>query len=238
MSQPGYWSLLSRLLMVGLAVAGHAASSRLVNAQSAPTAEQIIERLKSAPQTAPTPKAGADGTVKAQRHRGISAAPPPGGYAAPPAVSAPAPSSASKEAVDRLLAKPPAALSLGERSELANVAREKPSLDLTIYFDFNSSEIGPKAVPVLVEIGRALSSPALKDARILVAGHTDGKGGDTYNLRLSQRRADAIKRYLIEQFRVEPSRVLAIGYGKEQLLDRAHPFADQNRRVQLVNFGG
>jgi outer membrane protein OmpA-like peptidoglycan-associated protein len=133
---------------------------------------------------------------------------------------------------------PPGNLSQGQRNEVAAIAQARPTIDLTIYFDFDSAEINPKAVPTLVELGKALTSDALKGTRFLLAGHTDAKGSNAYNLKLSQRRADAIRRFLSTQFRVDEQRLLAIGYGEEQLKNRINPEADENRRVQVVNFGG
>ena len=228
--------MLSRCacLMVSLLLAGLWAISAAAQAPSAapPTAEQIIERLKAG-------QAGAPGEGQKRITRGLSApvGKPP---AAPGAVD---PASASTDAVsppkvERYFSEPRRGLSVGERNEVAAIAQARPAIDLTIYFDFNSAEVGPKAVPALVELGRALSSDALKGTRFLLAGHTDAKGGDAYNLKLSQRRAEAIKRYLVDQFRVDEQRLLAIGYGKEQPKNAANPLADENRRVQVVNFGG
>ncbi|MGE0700073.1 MAG: OmpA family protein [Hyphomicrobiaceae bacterium] len=209
-------------------------------AQAPPTAEQIIERLKSGG------AAGAE--APARRTRGLSAPGAAPAYPPPQAVSPAAAGAGTlsvpnatpgpdKAAVDKLFTSP-RGLSAGDRKQVAVIATERPAIDLTIYFDFNSAEIGPKAVPGLVELGRALSSDTLKGTRFLLAGHTDAKGGDAYNLKLSQRRADAIKRYLVGQFGVDERRLLAIGYGKEQPKNTGNPLADENRRVQVVNFGG
>jgi outer membrane protein OmpA-like peptidoglycan-associated protein len=192
-------------------------------AQAPPTAEQIIERLKSGQPAAP--QGAARGIT-----RGLSAP-----AAQPPATAAPP---VAPPTVQRYFVEPRRGLSVGERQEVAAIAQARPAIDLTIYFDYNSAEVGPKAVPALVELGRALSSDALKGTRFLLAGHTDAKGSDTYNLKLSQRRADAIKQFLMTQFRVDEQRLLAIGYGKEQPKNTADPLADENRRVQVVNFGG
>ncbi|MBS0242903.1 MAG: OmpA family protein [Proteobacteria bacterium] len=232
--------MITRVLAFGCALIGLALSQAPASAQAPVKSDQIIERLKeppAPPAAAAPPVAGAAPVLRGAR-RGISPSGPAGAYAPPPSAASPSPSSVDKAAADAILSKPAGSLSNTERNRIADYARARPSLDLTIYFDFNSSEISPKAVPALVELGKALSSDALKDARILVAGHTDGKGGDVYNLHLSQRRADAIKTFLVQQFGIPHGRVLAIGYGKEQLLNRANPFADENRRVQLVNFSG
>jgi len=73
--------------------------------------------------------------------------------------------------------------------------------------------------------------------KFIVAGHTDAKGGRDYNLKLSQRRADAVREMLISTFRIEPDRLIAVGLGEEQLQDPKNPDAGVNRRVQLLNIG-
>lgn len=121
---------------------------------------------------------------------------------------------------------------------MSEIAKAKPAIDLEIYFDYNSAEIGPKAVPVLLELGRALTSPALAGTRFMVGGHTDARGTAGYNQTLSERRAVAIKQFLVQQLKVDQDRLLAIGFGKEQLKNKVNPEADENRRVQVVNLGG
>lgn len=126
-------------------------------------------------------------------------------------------------------------LSVVEREKVAEIAREKPSIDLEINFDYNSATVGPKAVPILVALGRALSAAELKGTVFLINGHTDGKGGAEYNQDLSERRAEAVKRLLVEQFSLPATTLVAIGYGKTQFKNSADPFAGVNRRVQIVN---
>ena len=69
----------------------------------------------------------------------------------------------------------------------------------------------------------------------VIAGHTDGKGSDAYNQLLSERRAEAVKRYLVENYNMPPGTLLAVGYGKTMLKNKTNPFASENRRVQIVN---
>jgi outer membrane protein OmpA-like peptidoglycan-associated protein len=221
-------SRFSCLMVTALMFSGAPESA---HAQAPPTADQIIERLKSG-----------QGESPSRRTRGLSA--PAGNPGTPP--SSVNPASATEAPVgapieprlDSLFIAPPGQISTTQRNEVAAIAQARPTIDLTIYFDFNSSEIGAQAIPTLVELGKALSSDALKDTRFLLAGHTDAKGSNAYNLRLSQRRAEAIRRFLVAQFKVEEQRLLAIGYGEEQLKNTANPDADENRRVQVVNFGG
>lgn len=126
-------------------------------------------------------------------------------------------------------------LTLDERNEVAAIAKERPTIDLEIYFDFNSADIAPKAVPDLMSLGRALTNPELQGSVFLLGGHTDAKGGQEYNQRLSERRAQAVRDFLIQNFRIAGDTLVAAGYGKEQLKNSADPFAAQNRRVQVTN---
>ncbi len=95
--------------------------------------------------------------------------------------------------------------------------------------------IGDKAEPQVTTLGQALTSDLLKGRTFILAGHTDAKGSDTYNQGLSERRADAVKKYLAEQYGIDEGKLITVGYGKTQLKDTANPFAGENRRVQVVN---
>jgi len=85
------------------------------------------------------------------------------------------------------------------------------------------------------ELGKALSNPNLKGSTFVVAGHTDAIGGDAFNQDLSERRADTIKRYLIDKYGITGSDLVTVGYGKTKLKDTANPADPINRRVQVVN---
>jgi outer membrane protein OmpA-like peptidoglycan-associated protein len=137
--------------------------------------------------------------------------------------------------LDGLRTKKTRSLSSGDRDRVAAIAKEKPSIDLEINFDYNSDKISAKARPAVETLGKALSNPDLKDSVFLVAGHTDAKGGDAYNQGLSERRAEAIKSYLVQKFRLQAENLMTVGYGKEQLKNKENPLAADNRRVQVVN---
>jgi outer membrane protein OmpA-like peptidoglycan-associated protein len=126
-------------------------------------------------------------------------------------------------------------LTIVERQKVADIIRERPNIDLEIQFDYNSAVVGPQAVPTLLKLGRVLSSDELKGMVFMINGHTDGKGADTYNQDLSERRAESVKRLLIEQFRLPANTLVAVGYGKTRLKNTADPLAGENRRVQIVN---
>jgi outer membrane protein OmpA-like peptidoglycan-associated protein len=126
-------------------------------------------------------------------------------------------------------------LSSAEREEIATIVQDKPKIDLEINFDYNSADISAKSLPSVQALGRALTNQDLKGSTFVVAGHTDAAGGEDYNQGLSERRADAIKRYLVDKYGINGTDLVTVGYGKSKLKDPSHPMADVNRRVQVVN---
>jgi outer membrane protein OmpA-like peptidoglycan-associated protein len=126
-------------------------------------------------------------------------------------------------------------LSMGEREQIATMVKDKPKIDLEINFDYNSDRVSVKSLPSVQALGRALANPDLKGSTFIVAGHTDAAGSDAYNQELSERRADSIKRYLVEKSGISATDLVTVGYGKTQLKDPANPLAEVNRRVQVVN---
>jgi len=108
---------------------------------------------------------------------------------------------------------------------------------IEIDFDFNSAAIRPQSYRAVGLIADSLHHPVLLGYKFLVIGHTDAVGGREYNLKLSQRRAEAIREALINPFGVDPARLEAVGLGEEQLRDPSRPDSQVNRRVQLINIG-
>ncbi len=147
----------------------------------------------------------------------------------------PAAAAAEGRFVQTLRNRPTRSLSMSEREEIATIVKDKPKIDLEINFDYNSADISAKSLPSVQALGRALSNPDLKGSTFVVAGHTDAAGGEAYNQDLSERRADSIKRYLIDKFSIAGTDLVTVGYGKTKLKDPANPLAEVNRRVQVVN---
>lgn len=137
--------------------------------------------------------------------------------------------------VDGLRNRKTRSLSLGEREQVAEIAAAKPQIDLDIQFEYNSAEISRASLPAVEELGKALSTPALKGSTFMVAGHTDAVGGEAFNQDLSERRADTIKRYLIDRYGIVGADLVTVGYGKTRPKDPSAPTAAVNRRVQVVN---
>ena len=152
-----------------------------------------------------------------------------------PAQADPAASEAEGKFVQSLRNRSTRSLSMGEREQIAMIVKDKPKIDLEINFDYNSDRISAKSLPSVQALGRALANPDLKGSTFILAGYTDAAGGDAYNQDLSERRADSIKRYLVEKASIPGADLVTVGYGKTKLKDPANPLAEVNRRVQVVN---
>jgi outer membrane protein OmpA-like peptidoglycan-associated protein len=147
----------------------------------------------------------------------------------------PAANAAQDKFVQTIRGRSTRSLSSAEREEIATIVKDKPKIDLEINFDYNSAEINAKSLPSVQALGRALTNADLKGSTFVVAGHTDAAGGEAFNQDLSERRAEAIKRYLIDKYGINGSDLVTVGYGKSKLKDPSQPMAETNRRVQVVN---
>ncbi len=157
-----------------------------------------------------------------------------------PQTSAPAPASgpaASVDAafIDSLRDRPSRSLSLGEREKLGTVAAVKPQIDLPMEFDRNSDVLHGQALENANSLGRALSDPSMRGQTFVIAGHTDARGSDALNQKLSERRADALKQFLVRTYGLPAANLITVGYGKTRLKNPNDPEGQENRRVQAVN---
>jgi len=157
------------------------------------------------------------------------------GLSVAPQLVDPAAAAAEGQIVHKMRGRLTRSLSVSEREEIADLVKDKPKIDLEITFDYNSAEISSKSLPSVQALGRALSNSDLKGSTFVVAGHTDATGGEAYNQDLSERRADSIKRYLIDKYGINSSDLVTVGYGRSKLKDPNQPMAEANRRVQVVN---
>jgi outer membrane protein OmpA-like peptidoglycan-associated protein len=137
--------------------------------------------------------------------------------------------------LDTLRNRTTRSLTLDEREKLATFAEDKPNIDINMNFEYNSTELAPSEMSKARTLGEALSSSVLKGSTFLVEGHTDAKGGNTFNQKLSERRADTVKRFLVEHYRIPAANLVAVGYGKTKLKNKDNPFGAENRRVRVVN---
>ena len=107
------------------------------------------------------------------------------------------------------------------------------SINIEVYFDFDSAALKPKAIEQLKPLGEALSSADLGSGRYLIMGHTDAKGSAAYNQTLSEQRAASVRKYLVQRFPLQPDALISIGLGETQLKRPAEPNAGINRRVEF-----
>jgi outer membrane protein OmpA-like peptidoglycan-associated protein len=111
------------------------------------------------------------------------------------------------------------------------------SFDSSVNFAFDSAELTGDAKKELAKIIAVLKDPDVKDADVIVSGHTDAKGSEAYNQKLSERRALSVKQYLAQNG-IDNKRLTATGYDKSKLLLPEEPFNALNRRVEFRNVKG
>ena len=107
------------------------------------------------------------------------------------------------------------------------------SLLLRIEFGFDSADLTGQAMRDLDGVAAALNDPQLVAAQVTLEGHTDATGPADYNLRLSQRRAEAVVAYLVRRG-LAAQRLRAAGFGETRLLPAFAPADDLQRRVEIV----
>jgi len=109
-----------------------------------------------------------------------------------------------------------------------------PSIDIRVEFAFDSAELTGDATITLGRLGEALRDQRLADYRFRIAGHTDARGSDDYNLALSERRAASVRNFLTTFAGLSGARLESIGHGESQLFDPSNPEGQVNRRKRLA----
>lgn len=101
-----------------------------------------------------------------------------------------------------------------------------------VYFDFDQASIRPDAVPALTEAADILKGEE-GEFSLVLEGHTDSYGGEAYNQGLSERRAEAVRKWLTENG-VPAERIRAVGFGESRpAADNKTPSGRAlNRRVE------
>lgn len=108
-------------------------------------------------------------------------------------------------------------------------------MTLDIEFDFNKATIRPMYHDDLARAARFIEdNPAVPT--ILIAGHTDSVGKDAYNQKLSERRAESVRRYLIDHFNIDAHKLVSRGYGETQprASNDTEEGRQRNRRVEII----
>ncbi len=114
------------------------------------------------------------------------------------------------------------------------VKKEKIEILQKVYFATGKAIIKRKSYNLLNQVAQTIRAHD-EIKKIRVEGHTDSQGSDKYNLRLSQKRADAVKAYLIKKG-VNPERLESVGYGESKPIasNSTRRGREQNRRVEFV----
>jgi OOP family OmpA-OmpF porin len=109
---------------------------------------------------------------------------------------------------------------------------QEETVNLLIEFDFNKAVIKPEFYPNINALGDFMKK--YPSCEVNVEGHTDNIGTKKYNQKLSQRRAEAVKKYLVDKFGIDPKRITAVGYGetKPVATNKTPEGRYKNRRVQ------
>lgn len=216
--------LAGLLLVSGLGVPAPAL------AQRDPAALELIEQLRPRTRGIRLP-APADATPPAAPV--APAAVPSPDLPATPSPGFPPPTPAPGASAGKPEAAPPVASVAPGTTAPAGVA----AVSITVTFPSGSATLTPQAEATLAPLGRALSSPDLAPYRFRIEGHTDSVGDAYSNQRLSERRAEAVRGYLVAKHGVAPGRLEAIGLGETRLLVPTPDGWDEprNRRVQVIN---
>ncbi|HDS05729.1 MAG TPA: OmpA family protein [Deltaproteobacteria bacterium] len=120
----------------------------------------------------------------------------------------------------------------GKKDAAKQVFDEK--VRLNVEFDFDKADIRPRYHDELKKVGDFMNQ--YPDVNMALEGHTDSIGTDEYNQRLSERRVESVKNYIVDKFNIDGKRIEATGYGESR------PIADnstdegrqRNRRVEAV----
>jgi OmpA-OmpF porin, OOP family len=116
----------------------------------------------------------------------------------------------------------------------ADTAGGGSKINLDIRFGNDSDHLSQAAQGQLAALGDALSSAGLANVKFMIAGHTSATGSAEHNQHLSEARAQAVRTYLIEHFRIPAGRIQATGYGSSHPLPNFAPAAVQQRRVEII----
>jgi outer membrane protein OmpA-like peptidoglycan-associated protein len=128
----------------------------------------------------------------------------------------------------------------GLQQAMRDLGAQETALEITVdlpadvLFDFDKSDIRPDAAAALAKL--AVIIRAQPKGRVRIEGHTDSKGDDAYNQKLSERRAESVKNWLASKESIDAARLATKGWGEAKPVAPNDTDANRqkNRRVQAI----
>ena len=124
----------------------------------------------------------------------------------------------------------------------AKVTAQEIRIELAadVLFDFDKHDLRPEAIPSLQKVAEVLRSRA--GSPVTIDGHSDGKGSDAYNQPLSEKRAQAVRNWLVKSGGVTAAGITTKGWGKSKpIVPNTRPDGSddpdgrkKNRRVEIT----
>ena len=110
----------------------------------------------------------------------------------------------------------------------------KIDLPADVLFDFDKADIRPDAAKALAQLATIIRAQSKGRARL--EGHTDSKGDDAYNQKLSERRAESVRKWLVEKEGIDNTRLTTKGWGETKPVAPNDTDANRqkNRRLQAI----
>jgi len=115
---------------------------------------------------------------------------------------------------------------------LGPAAPKENAAIVALTFGTGSAELTASSRAMLGKFGEAFKE--LQGVPVIIEGHADPRGGESYNLELSRRRAGAVRDYLVAHLGNDPKQFQVVGFGQTRLKDPENPTAKINRRVEFV----
>jgi OmpA-OmpF porin, OOP family len=144
----------------------------------------------------------------------------------------------TEAAITEALAPPAAAAAAPRTRGFAPAMRPQPkkpsSAAVLITFVTDSSELTAESRSALDVIAKALNGGRLSSLQFVVEGHADPRGESEHNMELSRARAESVVSYLVAEHRIERQRLVPVGKGASEPLNKTQVDAPENRRVTFV----
>jgi len=115
------------------------------------------------------------------------------------------------------------------------VKKEKIEILQKVHFATSRARIKPKSFSLLNQVAQTIKGHT-EIKKIRIEGHTDSRGSDRFNQKLSERRANSVMNYLIKKGKVDPERLEAVGYGESKPIstNKTRKGREANRRVEFT----